>query len=97
MADPEPSRRELRSRAEQAHAQSQTLQEQVAELAEAVAQVELDVARIQEAIADQDGALAAQARGACRAGPVGRGEEAGRGGALACVGRAEDCWPEGAT
>src|SRR4029453_2727802 len=62
MADPEPSRPELRSRAEQARAQSQTLQGQVAALAEAVAQVEIDVARVHEAIADQGGSLAARAR-----------------------------------
>ena len=62
MADPEPSRSELRSRAEQARAQSQTLQGQVAALAEAVAQAELNVARVHEDIADQGGSLAARAR-----------------------------------
>jgi hypothetical protein len=62
MADPEPSRPDLGSRVEQAHAQSQTLQEQVAKLAEAVARTELEVARVHEAIADQGGAVAAQAR-----------------------------------
>jgi hypothetical protein len=62
MAEPEPSRSELRSRVEQARAQSQTLQELIAELAEAITWVELDVARVHEAIAEQGGSLAARAR-----------------------------------
>ena len=97
MADPEPSRSELCSRAEQARAQSQTLQGQVAELAEAVAQVELDVARVHEAIAVQGGSLAALAREHAKRAREFAAREQAEAVRLRRVGRAEDRWPEGAT
>ena len=97
MADPERSRPELRSRAEQARAHSQTLQGQVAALAEAIAQVELDVARVHEDIADQGGSLAAQAREHAKWAREFAAREQAEAVRLRRVGRAEDRWPEGAT
>ena len=97
MADPEPSRPELRSRAEQARAHSQTLQGQVAGLAEAVAQVELDVARVHEAIADQGGSLAARAREHAKWAQEFAAREHAEAVRLGRVGRAEGRWPAGAT
>jgi hypothetical protein len=96
MADPEPSSTELRSRAEQARAHSQTLQGQVAELAEAVAQVELDVARVHEDIADQGGSLAARAREHAKRAREFAASEHAEAVRLRRDGRAEDRWPEGA-
>jgi hypothetical protein len=62
VADPDSSRPELFTRAEQLRAQSQALWEQVAEVADAVAEVEQDVARVHEDLAEQGGPLAEQAR-----------------------------------
>jgi hypothetical protein len=84
MADPEPSRPELRSRAEQARA-------------EAVAQVELDVARVHEAIADQGGSLAARAREHAKWAREFAAREHAEAVRLRGVGRAEDRWHAGAT
>jgi len=97
MADPEPSRSELRSRAEQTRAQSQTLQGQVSALAEAVAQVELDIARVHEAIADQGGSLAARAREHAKWAREFAAREHAEAVRLGRVGRAEGRWPAGAT
>jgi hypothetical protein len=97
MVDPEPSRSDLCSRVEQARAQSQTLQGQVAALAEAVAQVELDVARVHEAIADQGGSLAAQAREHAKRAREFSASEHAEAVRLGRDRRVEGRWPEGAT